>query len=49
MSFIALDICGGRLAKGCGMPGMILHACPVTPVTYLPFYDDATVERWIPS
>ncbi len=48
MSFIALDIGGGRLAKGCGMPGMILHASSGD-ASYLPFYDDATVERWIPS
>jgi hypothetical protein len=26
MSFIALDICGGRFAKGYGIMGVILHA-----------------------
>jgi hypothetical protein len=48
MSFIALGICGGRFAKGCCIMGVILHALPGD-ARYLPFSDNAAVERWVPS
>jgi hypothetical protein len=51
MSFIALDICGGRFTKYCSIPGMALHTLSVD-ASYLPF---PTIQRssdgfqWVPS
>ena len=39
MSFIALDICGGRFAKGCSITGVVLHALSGD-ASYLPFSDN---------
>jgi hypothetical protein len=48
MSFIALDICGGRLAKGYSIMGEILPALSDDPGDS-PFSDNVAAERWIPS
>ena len=48
MSFIALDICGGRFAKGCRIKGMILHALS-SDASYLPISNSIAPERWDPS
>ena len=45
MSFIALDICGGRFAKGCRIKGMILHALSGD-ASYLPISNIIAAERW---
>jgi hypothetical protein len=45
MSFIALDICGGRFAKGCGILGVILHALSGD-ASYLPFSGNTAAEQW---
>ncbi len=39
MSFIALDICGGRFAQGRGIMEVILHALSGD-ASYLPFFDN---------
>jgi hypothetical protein len=46
MSFIALDICGGRFAKGCSIMGVIAHALS-DDASDLPFFDQAAAKRWI--
>jgi hypothetical protein len=48
MSFIALDICGGRFAKGCGTMGVVLPALSGD-TSYLPFSGNTAAERCIPS
>jgi len=48
MSFIALDICGGRFTKYYGIPGMVLHALSFD-ASYLPFSDNSAVKRWVPN
>jgi hypothetical protein len=45
MSFIALDICGGRFAKGCRIKGMILHALSGD-ASYLLISNIIAAERW---
>jgi hypothetical protein len=45
MSFIELDICGGRFAKGCGIMGVVLHALSGD-ASCLPFSDNTAAERW---